>query len=116
MTENMQVKDYIDNFNWIILDLQGVGVKIVDKDQLIILLCFLPNSHEKSIDTMLYDRDNIFASDVKDTMQSKELKRKVSSSKGDNADASLVISRDMNKERDGRSKGKSCSKLRYGGM
>ena len=80
MTENMQVKDHLDNFNQIILDLQGIGVKIDDEDQAIILLCSLPNSYENFVDTMLYGRESISVSDVKDVMQSKELKRKVSGS------------------------------------
>ena len=112
MTENMQVKDHLDNFNRIILDLQGVGVKIDDEDQAIILLCSLPNSYENFVDTMLYGRDSISVGDVKDAMQSKELKRRVSGSNEDGSDAGLVVSRGRNKERDGGSRDKSRSKSR----
>ena len=68
MTESMQVKDHLDNFNRIILDLQGVGVKIDDEDQAIILLCSLPNSYENFVDTMLYGRESITISNVKDAL------------------------------------------------
>ena len=110
------MKDHLDNFNQNILDLQGVGVKIDNEDQVIILLCSLPNLYENFVDTMLYGRGSIFISDVKDAMQSKELKRKVSGSKEDSGDASLVVSRGRNKERDDRSRGKSRSKSMPGGM
>ena len=116
MTENMQVKDHLDNFNRIILDLQGVGVKIDNEDQAIILLCSLPNSYENFVDTMLYGRESISVSDVKNAMQSKELKRKVSGSNEDGSEAGLVVSRGRNKERDGASRGKSRSRSKPNGI
>nr|GEX86176.1 retrovirus-related Pol polyprotein from transposon TNT 1-94 [Tanacetum cinerariifolium] len=42
MSESTQVKDHLDTFNHIILDLQGVGVKVDDEDQTLILQCSLP--------------------------------------------------------------------------
>nr|GEV42210.1 retrovirus-related Pol polyprotein from transposon TNT 1-94 [Tanacetum cinerariifolium] len=72
-----EVKDHLDTFNRIILDLQGVGVKVDDEDQALILLCSLPSSYENFVDTMLYDRTTISVNDVKDALLSKELKRKV---------------------------------------
>ncbi|KAL6351275.1 hypothetical protein AAG906_035067 [Vitis piasezkii] len=44
MSEGMQVRDHLDNFNRIILDLNGVGVKVEEEDQAMILLCSLPSS------------------------------------------------------------------------
>ena len=67
----------MDNFNRIILVLQGVNVKIKDKDQALILFCSLPNSYENFVDTMLYGRTTITVNDVKDSLMSKELKKKI---------------------------------------
>ena len=53
MSKNTLVRNHVDNFNRIILNFQGVGVKINDKDQAIILLCFFPNSYENFVDTTL---------------------------------------------------------------
>ncbi|KAI4330702.1 hypothetical protein MLD38_028962 [Melastoma candidum] len=80
MTESASVKEHVDNFNRIVLDLQGVDVKIDDEDQALILLCSLPSSYENFVDTMLYGRETISVSNVKDAPQSKELKEKVSES------------------------------------
>nr|GEW14174.1 retrovirus-related Pol polyprotein from transposon TNT 1-94 [Tanacetum cinerariifolium] len=77
MSENTQVKDRLDTFNHIILDLQGVGVKVDDEDQALILMCSLHGSYENFVDTMLYGRTTISVNDVKDALLSKELKRKV---------------------------------------
>jgi len=85
------------------LDLHSIGVKIDDEDQAIILLCSLPKSYENFIDTMLYGRDSITVNNVKDSLQSKELKRRVSSSNGD--DAGLIVSRGRSMERGNSSKG-----------
>ena len=74
MSESTQVKDHLDNFNRIILDLQGVDVKIENEDHALILLCLVPNSYENFIDTMLYGRKTITVNDVKDSLMSKELK------------------------------------------
>lgn len=81
MSESAQVKDHLDNFNRTILDLQGVDVKIEDENPALILLCLLPKSYENFIDTMLYGRTTITVNDVKDSLMSKELKRKVSCGK-----------------------------------
>nr|GFA14863.1 retrovirus-related Pol polyprotein from transposon TNT 1-94 [Tanacetum cinerariifolium] len=77
MFESTQVKDHLDTLNRIILDLQGVGVKVDDEDQAFILLCFLPGLYENFVDTMLYGRTTISINDLKDALLSKELKRKV---------------------------------------
>ena len=107
MSENISVRDHLDNFNQVIWDLQSIGVKIDDEDQAIILLCSLPKSYENFIDIMLYGRDSITVNNVKDSLQSKELKRRVSSSNGD--DAGLIVSRGRSMERGNSSKGHTRS-------
>nr|GEY36454.1 retrovirus-related Pol polyprotein from transposon TNT 1-94 [Tanacetum cinerariifolium] len=42
ISESTQVKDHLNTFNLIILDHQGVEVKVDDEDQALILLCSLP--------------------------------------------------------------------------
>ncbi|KAI4344900.1 hypothetical protein L6164_012082 [Bauhinia variegata] len=90
--------------------LEGLGVKVEEEDQAIILLCSLPNSYENFVDTMLYGRDTISVNDVKDALQSKELKRRVLGSYEGEAESGLVVNRGRSKERDGERKNKSPSK------
>nr|KYP63829.1 Retrovirus-related Pol polyprotein from transposon TNT 1-94 [Cajanus cajan] len=108
MSENMSVRDHLDNFNRIILDLQSIGVKVDDEDLAIILLCSLPKSYENFIDTMLYGRDSITLNNVKDNLQSKELKRRVVSSSNMD-DVGLSVSRGSSMERGNSSKGHTRS-------
>ncbi|KAI4323897.1 hypothetical protein L6164_023471 [Bauhinia variegata] len=102
MTESTPMKDHGDNFNRIIIDLQGLGVKVEKEDQAIILLCSLPNSYENVVDTMLYGRDTISVNDVKDALQSKELKRRVLGLYEGEAESGLVVNRGRSKEWDER--------------
>ena len=115
MTKTTYVKEHVDNFNRIIINLQTVGVKIEDDDQAIILLCSLRNSYENFVDIMLHGRDTLSISDVKDVLHSKELKRRVSGSIESNSYSSLIITRGMSKEMNGGSKMKSRSKSKSRG-
>ena len=110
MEQNSKVQDHINHFNRIILDLNGLGVKVEDEDLAIILLCSLPTAYENFVDTMLYGRDTISVNDVKDAMLSKELKRRVSNSHEERTDMSLTV-RGRSKER-GPKRSKSRSKSR----
>lgn len=46
MPEGTCIQDHLDEFNRIILDLKNINVKIDDKDQTLLLLCFLPSSYD----------------------------------------------------------------------
>lgn len=78
MSESSQVKDHLDNFNHIILDLHGVDMKIEDEDQVLILIFSLLNLYKNFVDTILYGRITITVKYVKDSIMSKEVKRNVS--------------------------------------
>ena len=56
MEEGSSLAIHIDNFNRIILDLEGINVKLENKDKAIILLSFLPPSYKHFVDTLLYGR------------------------------------------------------------
>ncbi|RVW63516.1 Retrovirus-related Pol polyprotein from transposon TNT 1-94 [Vitis vinifera] len=110
MSEGMQVRDHLDNFNRIILDLNGVGVKVEEEDQAMILLCSLPSSYENFVDTMMYGRDSISINDVKDALQSKELQKLVSGSGEGSVETGLTVSRGRSMERNGGGRSKSRPK------
>lgn len=48
------MKDYLNSFDHITLDLQEVDVMIEDDDEALILLYFLPSTYKNFIDIMLY--------------------------------------------------------------
>ena len=76
MKDGTPIKDHIDEFNKAILNLKNISISINDENQIHILLCSLPPSYENFVDTMLYDRESLLVSDVKNVLQSKELKKR----------------------------------------
>nr|GEZ45589.1 retrovirus-related Pol polyprotein from transposon TNT 1-94 [Tanacetum cinerariifolium] len=83
---------------------KGLGVKVDDEDQALILLCSLPGSDENFVDTMLYGRITISVNDVKDAFLSKKLKIKVSRDEGSGSD--LFAGRGRSQERNNRNERK----------
>lgn len=73
----MPMKNHIDKFNKAILNLRNISVSIDDEDHVLILLYSLLPFYENFIDTMLCGRESFLAGDIKDALQSKELKKKV---------------------------------------
>ena len=66
MREGVSIQEHIDNFNKIILDLEGVeNVKITDEDKAFFLLSSLPKIYEGFVDTMLYGRTTLTLEDEK---------------------------------------------------
>ena len=99
MKEGTPVSDHLDEFNRIVLDLKNIECKVEGEDQALILLCSLPPSFEHFVDTMLYSsrRDSISINDVKDALNSMELKKKVSENWGNNYADDLVARSRSNK-------------------
>lgn len=77
MKEGMHIKDHLNKFNRVNLNLQNVDVKAKDEDQDLILLCLLPPSYDHFVDTLLYGRNILNLEDVKASLNFKELKKHV---------------------------------------
>ena len=76
MKEGTAMKDHLDEFNKLILDLENVNVMLEDEDRALILLSSLPNSYEHFVDTLLYGRQTLTLKDVKNALESKDLKKR----------------------------------------
>lgn len=59
----------------------------------VILLCSLPSSHDNLVDTMMYGRDSLSLEDVKLSLLSREMKRKITSRGKDSIGANALITR-----------------------
>ncbi|KAH9698636.1 hypothetical protein KPL71_024084 [Citrus sinensis] len=71
MKERTIVKDHLDEFNKLILDLENVNIILEDKDRVLILLSSLSDSYENFVDTLLYGRQSLTLKDVKNALKSK---------------------------------------------
>ncbi|KAL5831682.1 hypothetical protein ACOSQ4_017036 [Xanthoceras sorbifolium] len=111
MQEGKPIKEHLDDFNKIILDLRNIDVKIDDEDQAIILLCSFPNSYEHFIDTMIYGCETLTMEEVKAALNSEELNKKVSESRSEGSVEGLVI-RGRTKKGSTSGRGRSKSKSR----
>ncbi|GKV35094.1 hypothetical protein SLEP1_g43407 [Rubroshorea leprosula] len=111
MNEGGSIKDHLDEFNKLILDLKNIDVKIEDEDRAIIVLCSLPDSYDNFVETHLHSRDQLSMEDVKAALNSRELKKKVSGDKSGDQAAGLVI-RGRQNNRTFNKRGKSRSKSR----
>ncbi|KAH9762947.1 hypothetical protein KPL70_001004 [Citrus sinensis] len=76
MKEGTTMRDHVDEFNKLILDLENVNVMLEDEDRALILLSSLPDSYEHFVDTLLYGRQTLTLKDVKNALESKYLKKR----------------------------------------
>ncbi|KAH9769620.1 hypothetical protein KPL71_012083 [Citrus sinensis] len=70
------MKDHVDEFNKLILDLENVNILLEDEDRALILLSSLPDSFEHFVDTLLYGRPTLTLKDDKNALESKDLKKR----------------------------------------
>src|SRR4051812_2010318 len=75
MVEGTPLKQHLDVFNSIIMDLGNIDIKIESEDQALIVLSSLPASYESFVDTLLYEKDTISLDDVSSALKSNELKK-----------------------------------------
>src|SRR4051812_7879861 len=75
MVEGTPVKQHLDVFNSIIMNLGNIDIKVESEDQALIVLSTLPASYETFVDTLLYRKDTISLDDVSSSLKSKELKK-----------------------------------------
>ena len=76
MQEGSPIKQYIDEFNKVVLDYQNVA-NSMDKDHLAILFsCSLPDSYDSNRDQILYGTDSIAMDDITSILLSRDLLKK----------------------------------------
>src|SRR3954464_11368838 len=76
MVEGTPVKQYLDVFNSIIMDLGNIDITVESEDQALIVLSSLPGSYDSFVDALLYGKDTISLDDVSNALKSKELKKR----------------------------------------
>ena len=79
INEGTVMKDHLDEFNKLILDLENVSIILDDEDMALILLSSFPDSNEHFVDTLLYGRQTLTLKDVKNALESKDLKNRADS-------------------------------------
>ncbi|KZV25383.1 Cc-nbs-lrr resistance protein [Dorcoceras hygrometricum] len=72
MSEQKTVRDNLDEFNKLILDLETIGVKLEEEYKAIILLNSLPKSYATFVETLKYSRESLSLDDVQKALKSKE--------------------------------------------
>ena len=77
MKDGVAIKDHLNEFNKLILDLKNVNIYLEDEDRALISLSSLPNSFKHFVDTLLYGRQALTLKDVKSALELKDLKKRL---------------------------------------
>lgn len=70
------MKDHLDEFNKLILDLKNVNIVLKNEDKILILLSLLLDSYKHFVGTLLYGRQSLTLKNVKNALESKDLKKR----------------------------------------
>ena len=100
--ERTAMKDHLDEFNKLILDFENVNVMLEDKNKALILLSSLPDSYEHFVDTLVYGKQTFTLKDVKNALESKDLKKRTyfkDQSIGDGLVAKTKSEKKVNKDK-----------------
>lgn len=60
MSKSTLILSHLDKLNKVIIDLNSINLRIKDENQVLILLCFLPQSIKHLLDNCLYGKDIIY--------------------------------------------------------
>ncbi len=115
MAEGTSLKDHLDEYNKLLLDLSNIGVEVDEEDKALILIYSLPKSFEHITTTMLYGKETISLEEVEATLLSNELRLKVQLQHQVQTPAQGLIVRGRDEQKkggQGRSKSKTRSKSR----
>nr|GEV95847.1 zinc finger, CCHC-type [Tanacetum cinerariifolium] len=93
MSPGTKLRDHIDEFNKLILDLANIDIEIEDEDQALMLLTALPSSYENFVEILLYGRESLTMEDVLATLNSRELKKRIEGTKEEAGDGLYVRGR-----------------------
>ncbi|KAH9648030.1 hypothetical protein KPL70_025426 [Citrus sinensis] len=63
MKDGTALKDHLNEFNKLILDIENVNIDLEDEDRAPIILSSLPNSYEHFVGTLLYERQTLTLND-----------------------------------------------------
>uniref|UniRef100_A0A803QIV7 Retrovirus-related Pol polyprotein from transposon TNT 1-94 n=1 Tax=Cannabis sativa TaxID=3483 RepID=A0A803QIV7_CANSA len=76
MDESKELRKHLDDYNSIILDLNNLGVNIVDEYRAILMLNSLPKMYMNTfLDTILYGKETLTMTEVKKVRHVPDLKR-----------------------------------------
>ncbi|KAH9667833.1 hypothetical protein KPL70_021191 [Citrus sinensis] len=90
MKDGTSLKDHVDEFNKLILDLENVNIVLEDEDRALILFSSLLDFYEHFVDILLYGRQALTLKDVKNALESKDMKR-ITDGKDQNPAESLFV-------------------------
>ena len=112
MTLGMSIKEHLDHFNKIILDLENIDIKVSDEDKAILLLTSLDASYTNLKEVIMYGRDSLTFDEVQSILHAREL-QKQEESKDESSEGLNIRDRSDKGEKKGKnSRVKSKSRTR----